>query len=510
MAYEVYRYDDAYGSRPRRRTNWFIWSVVILLLIGMALAAWIGSFYIFWKPERPQSYRILKKLHKVEPIKRFELTAAPQGEFLNPQQLFERYSSMTPTELEQTNAELTRNFIRNYQGVRGLVPYIVGRYTIMETRGLTQNDVFTSGVVALTMAVDNGELLMEHVYPADPQAVGLMKQTLVPNLEIKLERTHDVSAVVHADRQSDGRLLITAMPLLYGTYTVTKGAGMFSLEPPSDINLEAGWPIFKEPEFKLAQQRFDERRLRNGPRSSAVAIPGLPTSTPPPAENALVRVETALPPTTAQPPAPAGRQAKNAPPPPPPGKGVKPGKGQPSPAKGAVAQKGSPAPVAPPTAAAPPPAGVPAVANGSPGALQPAPAQPLPGDALASTAGGGTWKTFPPGKMPAGRLISPTDLKEIADKGLAGERVYLGGQFVVNFAEGNRAVLRPKTGLTDRMLHFGSDSQSARVVVEFPAGYTPPAQGSTVTRDASRPYEVTEIRKDNSGQLNVFVREIIQ
>src|SRR5919205_3971764 len=110
MARDVFRYEPAYnyGRSRRKKINFFGWSVAILLLTGMALAAWIGSFYIFWQPERPQSYKILKKLHKVEPIKRFELTAAPQGEFLDPQQLFQRYSSMTPTELEQTNKELTR------------------------------------------------------------------------------------------------------------------------------------------------------------------------------------------------------------------------------------------------------------------------------------------------------------------------------------------------------------------------------------------------------------------
>jgi hypothetical protein len=48
------------------------------------------------------------------------------------------------------------------------------------------------------------------------------------------------------------------------------------------------------------------------------------------------------------------------------------------------------------------------------------------------------------------------------------------------------------------------------VVVEFPAGYTPPARGATVTRDEARPYEITEVRKDSEGQLNVFVREIMQ
>ena len=47
-------------------------------------------------------------------------------------------------------------------------------------------------------------------------------------------------------------------------------------------------------------------------------------------------------------------------------------------------------------------------------------------------------------------------------------------------------------------------------VVEFPSGYAPPSQGSTVTRDEQRPYEITEVRKQSDGQLNVFVREIMQ
>ena len=63
--------------------------------------------------------------------------------------------------------------------------------------------------------------------------------------------------------------------------------------------------------------------------------------------------------------------------------------------------------------------------------------------------------------------------------------------------------------LADSVLHFGAPS-STRIIVEFPSGMTPPAQGSTVTRDEARPYEITEVRKQSDGQLNVFVREIMQ
>ena len=112
--------------------------------------------------------------------------------------------------------------------------------------------------------------------------------------------------------------------------------------------------------------------------------------------------------------------------------------------------------------------------------------------------------------MPAGRLISTSDLKEVADHGLAGERYYLRGQFVVNFADANRAVLRPRASLADSVLRFGGSAKSTRIVVEFPTGYSPPAQGSVVNRDEARPYEVTDVRKQADGQLNVFVREIMQ
>ena len=110
--------------------------------------------------------------------------------------------------------------------------------------------------------------------------------------------------------------------------------------------------------------------------------------------------------------------------------------------------------------------------------------------------------------MPLGRLVETNDLKDLADRGIVGERIYLKGQFVVNFADANKAVLRPRTRLASAMLHMGG--ASTRIIVEFPAGYSPPAQGSVVSRDEARPLEITEVRKQEDGQLNVFAREIMQ
>jgi hypothetical protein len=532
-------YDESY-TRPPERINYFAWTVAILLLTGFALAAWLGSFYIFNQPERPDSYRILQKLHKIEQPKRFELTAAPAGEFLNANELYERYIGMGAAELAKTNAELLRNYIRNFQQVRGLVPYVVGRYTTIAVRELDPNDVFPSGMAALTAAVDSGTLLMEHIYPAKPEAVRLMKQTLTVGLEVKLERTHDISAVIHAERLIDGRILVTAVPLLYGSYTVTRGLGTFRLEPPLSLNLVGGWPLFKSQEGASIEQHLAEYRQQMAAAQAGPPVPGVGASAaPPPARNELVRIEQARPvaPLAMTPPMVASnaKLAKATPA----AKGKK-GKKQKlespapagTPAQAVVAQNkltpaGTPITVASaltplsavnvPVATPAPYAGTAPAAQGSPVAMATPvpvlPAKPAPPDAsnvaLASNAGGGNWKTFAPGKMPLGRLIATGDLNDVADHGLAGERIYLKGQFVVNFSEANKAVLRPRASLTSKVLHFGGGS-STRIIVEFPRGYTPPAQGSVVNRDEMRPYEITEVRKQEDGQLNVFVREIMQ
>jgi hypothetical protein len=67
--------------------------------------------------------------------------------------------------------------------------------------------------------------------------------------------------------------------------------------------------------------------------------------------------------------------------------------------------------------------------------------------------------------MPVGRLIQTSDLRDLAERGLAGERVYLKGQFVVNFTEPYRAVLRPRTRLTDAVLHPLGGGPAVRIVV---------------------------------------------
>jgi hypothetical protein len=516
---------DTLSVAPKK-DNLFLWTVFILLLMGFTMACWLGSFYIFGHPEDIRSYKILQKLHKIDPPKRFEITAAPPGEFLSAQKLFERYNSYPPLRLKAENDELLRMYITNYQSTKKLVPYIVGRFTIVDSRELTSSDLFPSGVVAIAQAADYPQVLLEHVYTCEPRDVPALNAMLRTGLEVKLARTLDLAAIIHIQRLDNGNLQFTAVPLLYGTYALKQGEGAFSLQPPPGVNLIAGLPIVRGPALDQTLQTFAAYQSKNTPVSSALDQPmATPASSAPPASE-LVRVDAN--------PAPEISVPMRAP------KGK--GHASPAPAEEAVAVA---APTAPPVPRqpllamedsrarpldTPPPAG-PVFARAVPAEpAEPAPAEPAEAapaiqapeprsptgvqltpflqsaPAPVITNNDASWRTYGPGQMPRGRVILPSDAAPLADSGLGGERLYLRGNFVVTASEDNRAVLRPQLGAFGELLRLHGGS--TRVIVQYPAGIEPPAEGSTLSRDETRPFMITDVRRGSDGQINLYVREI--
>jgi len=108
----LFRYDERTltDGRAAARTI-FAWTVAILLLTGTRYRGLDWKLLHHWSTGTAGELPDLQKLHKVDPPKRFELTAAPAGEFLTAQQVFERYSAMGAAELAKVNGELVRNYI---------------------------------------------------------------------------------------------------------------------------------------------------------------------------------------------------------------------------------------------------------------------------------------------------------------------------------------------------------------------------------------------------------------
>ena len=107
--------------------------------------------------------------------------------------------------------------------------------------------------------------------------------------------------------------------------------------------------------------------------------------------------------------------------------------------------------------------------------------------------------------MPRGRLVDPSETQDLAARGIGGERHYLKGRFSVTAAGNGRAVLRPQGSIAG--VPTGPNSK-VRVIVEFPAGSVPPAEGSAVSRDNLRPFQITSVKKGDDGQINIYAREV--
>lgn len=511
-----YGYQGHSGYRSGRdQDELFGWTVFIFLLIGFVFLCWMGSYYIFAHPEKAANYRLLLRLHKIDTPQRFEITAAPRGEFLKPGLLLERFGSMTSSEIRRANESLLRNFLRNYHQNRDLVPYAVGTYRVVGTLPLKTTSFCQPGLVALLQAVEQPEVLVEQPFTCDDANLPALKRSLTPGQEIKLEKPLDLSAIIHISRieEKDNRLLLTTMPLLYGSYGSAKGGTSFSLEPPVELNLEAGLPMLSRDQIselsggKLARGGKPGLGLRISRIAEEEAI-----ATPEPkaqkASSVTPAVKAALPagePTVAR-AIPVNQQA------------VLPAVPVSTPVPVPVATPVN-TPIPTPLAVAVP---VPSVA---PKTLPPVPAATtvaapaavaLPGatgptNAISvtnqPTAAGSAevWPVYAPGQMPRGRLVNPSEGQQLASKGIGGERHYLEGRFTVTASGNGRAVLRPQGAIPG--VSMGS-SAKIRVIVEFPAGALPPTEGEAVSRDNLRPFQITSVRRGDDGQVNIYAREV--
>ena len=508
MAEDFYDdYDDDLAP-PKRRDGLFLWTVFILLLIGVALGCWIGSFYVFGHPEEPRSYRLLQKFKKIEPVRRFEVVAAPQGSFLTAQKLFEKYSTYTPLELKQENAELLRFFVKNYAETKKLVQYIRGRFTVIDAYELARSEMFPTGTVALMQAEEFPQVIVEHVFPTTGSNLAESKRLLTPGSPFTIEKTNDVTAVIHIERIADGRMLFTLMPLHYPSYALKGGEGTFASEPPTILNIEASLPVLDAARLAEELKAFAKTQAKDPANPNIVAadksgpelvrldnvpdgvkapatgaLPEMPVATPIPVRPLVVERPPATPPTLLtmiKPAVPVARalpvDPRDAPTP-----------ATPEPALPPVATPSTPLPTVSPQ-------GVPLKpfvrSNAPPG---------LPPET------GANWRTFPAGQLPPGRAITPTEITAFADRGDLGERLYLRGSFAVKAAGDYKAVLRPVGGDLPE-----AGTGSVRVIADFPTGSVLPEEGATVARDAARGFQVLDVRRGADGTINVFVREIIQ
>jgi hypothetical protein len=461
---------------PEGADSLFGWTVVILLLCGVAVVCWIGTFYVFDHPEQPFNYQLLAKLNKLVPPKRFELTAAPAGEFLPPDKLLERYGAMTSAGLQEESNSLLRSYLRNYDHQVGKVPYVTGKYTVLDAFPMSGSQYFGTGVVALAQSNDVPTIYVEAIFPAPKGQLASMQRVLVTGLGLELRRSFDLTAIVHITNLGGGRLLFTCMPLLYSSYG--QSGSSFQLEPPPALYVKAGLPLVSNNQFEAAENRFAQYRRAAGSQLASTNTPSVKI----PAGSASPGASVSNSPTLV-----AALRAEPV--------------STPTPSLSLKNSHPSATPKQPVAAATP--ANRPTVSPTAPAVVETTPQPFLAASASPGTDNRiGTWQLFKPGLMPRGRLFDVNQTAELADKGIGTEPIYLQGEFTVTAARENRAVLRPKAESSN------APGASIRVIVEFPRGGNVPREGDAIARLNDRPFQIQDVRKGADGQVNIYVREI--
>ncbi len=487
---DLFHYEDK--PVKNRGSVFFWWSVVLLLLTGACLASWIGSFYVVSHPEQPRCYRILKKLKRMDAPKSFPTTQAPRGDFLSATKLLERYGKLGPAELARDNAELLRAYLMNYRESKRRVTYVVGKYDVVQTFPLGATDLFPSGVAVVAQSLDLPQVLLESVFTAPAAMVPAIRSALPTGGDIPLQRSHDLFALIHIARLEDGRMQFTAVPIDYGAWQVKRGSGGFQLSSPEDLekanpkntlNIAAGLPIVRGERLQqgvAAYVTFRRKTLANAKDDEvALAGPELVRFDPTRSET-----DDAATPRVVR--APSQNPSVNTPPTPAPLRVVPtPAPAVPLPPRPVV--RGTPRPVTPPTPPALITAPTPAPAVVAAPILTPVPASPL---------------------KPFRRVVSTSEASRMVENFSASESVLLSGDFVVTGVLGQRVALRTTESLRDASADPTQPGTSAAlIVVDFPAGTTPPAKDATFSRDASRPFAVRDVIRGRNGQITIVAAE---
>ena len=473
-----------------RGNRFFIWSVVLLLLTGICFASWIGSFYVFKHPENPKCYRILKRFKRIEPPKRFAVTEAPKGEFLGAAKLLVRFGKLGTLELAYENEVLMRNYLTNFRESGRKVPYVSGKFQIVQSFDLGRADWFPAGAVAIAQSENLPQMLVEFVFPSEPENVPAIRETVTMGVDVTLQRSQDLWALVHVERHVDGRMQFTVLPVPYGGWQLKNGQGSFSLQSPEELlhdrkielNLAAGLPIVRDPRLSSALAEHKEFRrkalVRAGDDQAALAGPELVRFEPPkaPEEEPADAAKTPLNSTEARPlSATALRPAHMARPVPTPAPAV-------------------PLPPRPVVKSRP--------GTGIIGADPPREPTPVPRPAPAAVA------AVPAPSPGNARVLSTAEASALVERFAAGGPAVLSGDFVVTGVLGTRVALRTRESLRDPDADpKRPGGNAALIVVEYPAGVAIPQKDATFSRDAARGFVIRDVIRGRNGQITIVANE---
>ncbi len=238
---ELRSYGGGNLTRKSESTSLFWWTIVITLMMGLATFCWFFSIMVTQHPEKPMNYKVLAKMDRLPVIRKFTVYTVPDGSAKSARELLSAYYTYSPEQLQVANNILKRSYIRNYDKQDPPV-YLAGKFEVLGARPLSDSDVMRQGWVVRCRAVDLEDVDVEILMPG-------LETGAAPYAEgdsIELDKRTTFAALVHVQRIGQDRLCATAVPLVYGGFK-TAGGDTPGMAPPRQLNLEASWPVSKDP-----------------------------------------------------------------------------------------------------------------------------------------------------------------------------------------------------------------------------------------------------------------------
>ncbi|MCB1229024.1 MAG: hypothetical protein KDN19_02090 [Verrucomicrobiae bacterium] len=232
---------EAREEREENIGSLFLWSVVIVVLLGLNAFSWIFCMYVFGNPEVPFNYKLLTKLEKLDPITSFDPVTAPRGKFNNAKTLYLEYYDFDAGKRNAFNGILKRFYLKNYLE-RDDVTFISGSFKVESARELQPDDVFPHGVAVRLQAEDFPAAHVDFVLPSPSDFVIPEEHFRVGDI-VQIQESATCAAVIHVQRMDEDNICFTAVPLVAREFETPAGPKL-NVEPPERLNLDTGhWPL---------------------------------------------------------------------------------------------------------------------------------------------------------------------------------------------------------------------------------------------------------------------------
>lgn len=234
------------------RPAYFWWLLGNILALCFAVISWAVCLHVFGSPESPRNYEILRQLGRLPHPKRYTVLDAPNGNALDPKGQYGRFFALSDAALQRLNAQLLRNYLTNFAQPQALT-YIEGDYQVETVRVFSGQDLLPNGFAVRARALVKPDdftkpapypVVIEYVFPTSDTAAA---REFHPGDPLAVKKAPNCAAIVHVAKLKEGGeqvVSLTVMPLAYGSYRVGD-SGAIALEPPAELRIATGFPVFK-------------------------------------------------------------------------------------------------------------------------------------------------------------------------------------------------------------------------------------------------------------------------